>query len=261
MLPVRRLTKPAQQEERAECRICLEADWRSALIAPCDCDGSVRYTHKECLRKWAVESGRRECEICHAPFHGVDDVIFDVQQAELSRRRLHAPDADGEDWDEGFPFATSREGDSLGTRFRSALGALILLGIFVVLLSGHQHKQPPSQMPKPGPRRPMGGNWSSASEGAIAPPRAGKEDDAMSGAGGETARHRKRRREMALMSFQRWSHILFMALVFRIVFIRAGAAHGPHGGRHPFDEELILMPRRGHFVGHHGAPFPPYILV
>ncbi|MED6284401.1 E3 ubiquitin-protein ligase marchf11, partial [Characodon lateralis] len=34
------------------------------LLNPCRCDGSVRYTHQQCLLKWISERGCWTCELC-----------------------------------------------------------------------------------------------------------------------------------------------------------------------------------------------------
>lgn len=56
-----------------QCRFCLEAEAtrQNPLIAPCDCRGSVRFIHSECLRRWiAQDPGHNAvaCTICHSPF-------------------------------------------------------------------------------------------------------------------------------------------------------------------------------------------------
>ena len=37
-----------------ECRVCLESsdNENNRIIAPCKCEGSVKYIHVECLKKW-----------------------------------------------------------------------------------------------------------------------------------------------------------------------------------------------------------------
>lgn len=38
-----------------ECRICLAADNQEDLVQPCNCTGSVKYAHMECLKAWVQE--------------------------------------------------------------------------------------------------------------------------------------------------------------------------------------------------------------
>ncbi|VEL25488.1 unnamed protein product [Protopolystoma xenopodis] len=38
------------------------------LIAPCLCDGTLKYVHERCLQKWIAASDLRVCEICQFPF-------------------------------------------------------------------------------------------------------------------------------------------------------------------------------------------------
>lgn len=49
-----------------ECRICFERDGQ--LIAPCQCTGTAKYVHRECLQKWrqiGPEEALKRCEICN----------------------------------------------------------------------------------------------------------------------------------------------------------------------------------------------------
>lgn len=55
-----------------ECKICLENDILENLIAPCLCEGTIKYVHSTCLRDWINVKRSEElyhesyvCEICH----------------------------------------------------------------------------------------------------------------------------------------------------------------------------------------------------
>ena len=50
------------------CRICLEGGDSGNLMEVCDCSGSCRYVHQECLEKWMDISQNRSCEICRAVY-------------------------------------------------------------------------------------------------------------------------------------------------------------------------------------------------
>ncbi|KAI9314224.1 hypothetical protein BX666DRAFT_1971569 [Dichotomocladium elegans] len=57
------------------CRICLEKDDKSKLIAPCRCKGSIKYVHSHCLAAWrtslALNNGRHDlyrCTLCREKF-------------------------------------------------------------------------------------------------------------------------------------------------------------------------------------------------
>jgi hypothetical protein len=55
------------------CRICLEAEAPSnAFISPCNCTGSVKHVHEECLKTWIVSQDEdcsvSKCELCGCPF-------------------------------------------------------------------------------------------------------------------------------------------------------------------------------------------------
>ncbi|CAG9333828.1 unnamed protein product [Blepharisma stoltei] len=56
-------------DENTSCRICLErGDPETYLCIPCNCLGSIRYIHPDCLKEWIKESGSVECEICHSMY-------------------------------------------------------------------------------------------------------------------------------------------------------------------------------------------------
>ncbi|BHF78660.1 hypothetical protein SprV_0602177300 [Sparganum proliferum] len=39
------------------------------LIAPCLCDGSLKYVHEVCVQQWISVSHSTKCELCHFPFY------------------------------------------------------------------------------------------------------------------------------------------------------------------------------------------------
>mgnify|MGYP002011093698 CR=1 FL=1 len=41
-----------------QCRFCLEDAEEDQLVAPCNCDGSHKFVHAECLAECQFESGR-----------------------------------------------------------------------------------------------------------------------------------------------------------------------------------------------------------
>lgn len=49
------------------CRICFEQE-QLDLINPCQCSGSSRYVHTECLKKWVIlkypDVQNAQCEVC-----------------------------------------------------------------------------------------------------------------------------------------------------------------------------------------------------
>ena len=51
------------------CRICLEDDTRINMISPCNCDGTTKFIHRECLNTWRLgnidNDNFKRCEICH----------------------------------------------------------------------------------------------------------------------------------------------------------------------------------------------------
>ena len=68
-----------------ECRICLE-NGPGLLITPCNCYGSQKYVHLECLNRWRMENVNNErythCEICKREynitnFYNAETFIYD----------------------------------------------------------------------------------------------------------------------------------------------------------------------------------------
>ncbi|KAI5079479.1 hypothetical protein GOP47_0004958 [Adiantum capillus-veneris] len=51
-----------------ECRICQEEEDPSRLEIPCDCSGTLKYAHRECVQRWCNEKGDTICEICLQPY-------------------------------------------------------------------------------------------------------------------------------------------------------------------------------------------------
>lgn len=61
-----------EPEPPPECRICLEVETSSPLIAPCQCRGTAKWVHPECLARWREEckgDGYYRCEQCKAFYH------------------------------------------------------------------------------------------------------------------------------------------------------------------------------------------------
>ena len=70
-IPVQQQIISKQSPIQKCCRICFSDDEdqeAGKLIAPCDCDGSLRFTHQECLKTWIVaqkqDVTKPFCEIC-----------------------------------------------------------------------------------------------------------------------------------------------------------------------------------------------------
>jgi len=56
----------------AQCRFCLEESSLEDLLAPCKCEGTGRFVHAACLRRWQQEVASDEraavCSVCRTPF-------------------------------------------------------------------------------------------------------------------------------------------------------------------------------------------------
>lgn len=51
------------------CRVCYEKEQKDdPLIAPCQCEGSIKYIHSSCIKKWIINSknlfDNPQCEVC-----------------------------------------------------------------------------------------------------------------------------------------------------------------------------------------------------
>lgn len=58
-------------EEKKCCRFCLDETLQEDLITPCNCEGTARYVHLSCLRRWqreVVDERARICQVCRSPF-------------------------------------------------------------------------------------------------------------------------------------------------------------------------------------------------
>ena len=61
--------EPEEEPEERECRICRgEGEENNPLYVPCDCRGSIRYCHEDCLVRWLDHSGKDRCELCGVEF-------------------------------------------------------------------------------------------------------------------------------------------------------------------------------------------------
>ncbi len=52
---------PTDRVPEQTCRICYEP---GNLINVCNCSGTVKYVHFECLTKWIAVSAATKCELC-----------------------------------------------------------------------------------------------------------------------------------------------------------------------------------------------------
>jgi hypothetical protein len=71
-------------DDKAECRICLETDAVSALVRPCACSGTLSYAHLKCLKLWARERGSLTCEICKTPYR--QELVPELEAEALAGR-------------------------------------------------------------------------------------------------------------------------------------------------------------------------------
>eukprot|EP00545_Synedropsis_sp_CCMP1620_P012355 CAMPEP_0119022044 /NCGR_PEP_ID=MMETSP1176-20130426/27190_1 /TAXON_ID=265551 /ORGANISM="Synedropsis recta cf, Strain CCMP1620" /LENGTH=171 /DNA_ID=CAMNT_0006976781 /DNA_START=131 /DNA_END=643 /DNA_ORIENTATION=+ len=61
-----------EDDEEKLCRICLEDDEPSTMIAPCTCRGSSKWVHRACLDQWRIHERDRafsQCTECHFTYH------------------------------------------------------------------------------------------------------------------------------------------------------------------------------------------------
>ena len=67
-----KLSEPSDcSEHDGRCRICMQSDSATQLLAPCRCIGTVKHVHEACLKAWILAQGRltnQQCELCKAPY-------------------------------------------------------------------------------------------------------------------------------------------------------------------------------------------------
>ena len=61
--------RPSAEIPESICRICFEIETsQNPLISPCECSGSMKYIHEECLKKWICSKTRDpktfSCDVC-----------------------------------------------------------------------------------------------------------------------------------------------------------------------------------------------------
>lgn len=66
--PYSQVTRPSNKQ----CRICFELESsENPIISPCDCRGSIRYTHERCLKEWILSKNPApssfSCDLCKIP--------------------------------------------------------------------------------------------------------------------------------------------------------------------------------------------------
>ncbi|KAH9247248.1 hypothetical protein BASA81_015191 [Batrachochytrium salamandrivorans] len=52
-----------------ECRLCrCSDDFMSPLLSPCECSGTMKYAHDQCLQEYFKVSGQVSCSVCDSDF-------------------------------------------------------------------------------------------------------------------------------------------------------------------------------------------------
>ena len=79
-----------------QCEVC-EIEEDSPLIAPCLCDGSMKFVHQECLQKWIKSSDKECCELCKYEYKMTSKVKpFRKVSTEREREREREREGEGE---------------------------------------------------------------------------------------------------------------------------------------------------------------------
>ena len=53
-----------RESEEKDCRICYESGGQSSMLSPCNCTGTMKYVHKQCLLSWINSKHAIKCELC-----------------------------------------------------------------------------------------------------------------------------------------------------------------------------------------------------
>jgi len=70
------LSSGESDPEKQECRLCQDDERAKDLIVPCNCSGSIKYIHRDCLQKWlnySLRTGKgtnesTSCTVCGEPY-------------------------------------------------------------------------------------------------------------------------------------------------------------------------------------------------
>eukprot|EP00747_Dinoflagellata_sp_TGD_P017385 gnl/TRDRNA2_/TRDRNA2_125793_c0_seq1.p2 gnl/TRDRNA2_/TRDRNA2_125793_c0~~gnl/TRDRNA2_/TRDRNA2_125793_c0_seq1.p2 ORF type:complete len:162 (+),score=4.14 gnl/TRDRNA2_/TRDRNA2_125793_c0_seq1:91-576(+) len=62
----------SQAHDCMSCRICMESKPVERLISPCNCRGTMKYVHVECLQHWRAtctsKLSKYRCDQCHGEY-------------------------------------------------------------------------------------------------------------------------------------------------------------------------------------------------
>ena len=98
------ILKQKSAEEEIVCRICLcEEEPENPIISPCECTGSVKYIHVNCIREWLEGKKHKketqyvnsyiwrglECEICKAPYKDTIKLPKSTKEVSLLNFEVH----------------------------------------------------------------------------------------------------------------------------------------------------------------------------
>ena len=56
------------REEEQICRYCMIPEAAGDLVTPCECRGTLRWCHVECLQRWYQQRRSTVCELCRQPY-------------------------------------------------------------------------------------------------------------------------------------------------------------------------------------------------
>ena len=93
------LSEQNNQDIYQECRICLEEDTVENLISPCECKGTHRYVHGDCLSEWRKRFSRMHvhrhyCSVCKRQFQTpVSGYVTIMETTPEHRIEIFPPDS------------------------------------------------------------------------------------------------------------------------------------------------------------------------
>ncbi|KAK9925071.1 hypothetical protein M0R45_033412 [Rubus argutus] len=156
----------------SECRICQVEDSTDQMEAPCRCNGTLKFAHRDCIQQWINSRYKTTCEICNQPYEGGYRVTVPPpapprptrREVEEARRviaeaeRVQAAAARAELYLARLNAANS---NVFGANALCRIALVVVIGFYILFIAGnvgsgalHFRIEPPSRSPSAQPQAP-----------------------------------------------------------------------------------------------------------